>query len=134
MVDEATSARLARVRRRDTTPEQKVRQLLRALRVRVGFTKRKLPGSPDFVSIKGGWAIQVHGCFWHQHPGCHRATMPKRNRALWEQKFAANLERDRRLALELRRLGFRLLVVWECDAEERPVQVARKLARLVAGR
>jgi DNA mismatch endonuclease (patch repair protein) len=100
--------------------------------VRVRSTKRRLPGSPDLVSIKGRWAVQVNGCFWHQHSGCVRATMPKRNRALWEQKFAANLERDHRLASKLREMGFRVLVIWECEVEERPAYVATRLGRFVA--
>lgn len=84
------------------------------------------------MSIKGRWAVQVNGCFWHQHSGCVRATMPKRNRALWEQKFAANLERDHRLASKLREMGFRVLVIWECEVEERPAYVATRLGRFVA--
>ncbi|BDG02825.1 hypothetical protein AMOR_18210 [Anaeromyxobacter oryzae] len=84
------------------------------------------------VSIKGGWAIQVNGCFWHRHAGCARATLPKRNRDLWTEKFAANVERDRRLARALRAEGFRLLVVWECQLDERPAHVAAKLRRFVA--
>ena len=133
-VDEATSRRLARVRQRGTSPEQQVRVLLRGMGVRVRSSKRRLPGSPDIVSIKGRWAVQVNGCFWHQHPGCARATMPKRNRSLWEQKFAANMERDERLAAKLREMGFRLLVVWECEVEERPARVAARFARLIRGR
>jgi DNA mismatch endonuclease (patch repair protein) len=132
-VDEATSRRLARVRQRGTSPEQQVRLLLREMGVSVRSTKRRLPGSPDIVSIKDRWAVQVHGCFWHQHPGCVRASMPKRNRALWKQKFAGNLERDRRLAAKLREVGFRLLVVWECEVEERPALVASKLRQFIAG-
>lgn len=131
-VDEDTSRRLARVRRRDTTPEQQLRALLRDLGIRVRSTERSLPGSPDVVSIKGGWAIQVNGCFWHRHAGCARATLPKRNRDLWTEKFAANVERDRRLARALRSQGFRLLVVWECQLEERPARVAAELRRFVA--
>ena len=130
-VDPVTSLRLGRVRQRGTTPEQQVRRLPRGMGVRVRAARRRLPGSPDIVSIKGRWAVQVHGCFWHQHRGCAKATMPKRNRELWAQKFAGNQERDRRLAAELRRMGFRLLVVWECEVEERPADVTAKLNRFV---
>ena len=133
-VDDATSRRLARVRQRDTSPEQQVRTVLRKMGVRLGKPRRRLPGSPDVVSVKGRWAVQVHGCFWHRHAGCVRATTPTRNRALWVRKFEANQERDRRLASALRRLGFRLLVVWECEIEERPARVASRLARFVAPR
>ena len=131
-VDLTTSRRLALVRQRDTSPEQQVRRLLREAGVYVRRSGRRLPGSPDFVSLQGRWAIQVHGCFWHQHQGCPRATMPKRNRVLWRQKFTANRERDTRLARQLKAMGFRLLVLWECEIETRPSKVLSMLEKFVS--
>lgn len=103
--------------------------MLRELGVRLGRPARRLPGSPDIVSLKHGWAIQVHGCFWHQHPACPRATLPMNNRQRWREKFAGNRKRDARLAKELRALGFRLLVLWACHVDEHPARVAARLAR-----
>jgi DNA mismatch endonuclease, patch repair protein len=114
-VDEATSKRLGRIRQRDTTPEQVVRKLLAASGLRFRKENRDLPGSPDVANRRARWAIFVHGCFWHAHRGCPRATVPKRNKAFWEAKFAANRARDARAARALRRLGYSVIVVWECE-------------------
>jgi DNA mismatch endonuclease (patch repair protein) len=75
------------------------------------------------------WAIFVHGCFWHQHPKCQRATMPKRNAAFWRAKFAANRARDARVRRQLRGRGYFVLTVWECEAE-RPSSLGRRLRAL----
>jgi DNA mismatch endonuclease (patch repair protein) len=114
-VDEATSKRLGRIRQRDTTPEQVVRKLLAASGLRFRKENRDLPGSPDVANRRARWAIFVHGCFWHAHRGCPKATVPKRNKAFWEAKFAANRARDARAIQELRRLGYSVLVIWECE-------------------
>ena len=131
IVDAATSERLGRVRQSGTLAEQLVASMLRELGARVGRPKRKLPGSPDFVNITRGWCIFVHGCFWHAHAGCRRATLPKRNRAFWTKKFADNRRRDARALRAMRAHGIRPLVIWECAIEERPKAVLRRLARLV---
>jgi DNA mismatch endonuclease (patch repair protein) len=78
------------------------------------------------VSLKLRLAVFVHGCFWHGHSGCVRATVPKRNRAFWIAKFQRNRERDRSVAAELRRLGFRVVTVWECEVDD-PVSLARRV-------
>src|SRR5262249_2591674 len=88
-----------------------------------------LPGSPDAANRTRLWAVFVHGCFWHRHDGCVRTTTPKRNRAFWEAKFAANQTRDRRAGLALRRLGYTVVIVWECEAE-RHISLVRKLRTL----
>jgi DNA mismatch endonuclease (patch repair protein) len=116
-VDEATSKRLGRIRQRDTTPEQVVRKLLSAAGLRFRKENRNLPGSPDLANRRARWAIFVHGCFWHAHRGCPRATVPKRNKAFWEAKFAANRARDARAVRALRRLGYSVLIVWECETK-----------------
>jgi DNA mismatch endonuclease (patch repair protein) len=129
-VDADTSARMANIRQRGTEPELAVRAMLTALGARYRTGNRDLPGSPDLANRNRHWAIFVHGCFWHAHPGCVKATLPKRNRTFWEDKFTANRARDRRAAASLRRLGFRTLVVWECELA-RSASVARRIANLV---
>lgn len=115
VTDEATSARLARQKQAGTAPELAVRAMVRELGARYRTKNRDLPGSPDLANRRRRWAIFVHGCYWHGHLGCDRATLPKRNRGFWRAKFAANRARDSRKAAELRALGFRVITTWECD-------------------
>ncbi|MBE7481977.1 MAG: DNA mismatch endonuclease Vsr [Polyangiaceae bacterium] len=118
--DARTSARMKRVGKSATAAELRVRATLRLLGVRSRTVVRSLPGTPDLGSKKRRWVIFVNGCFWHGHPGCSRATIPRRNRAAWLAKIAANKSRDTRVERELRGAGFSVLVVWECqtlDAE-----------------
>ncbi len=129
-VDAATSIRLGRIRQKDTEPEQVVGKFLTACGLRYRRKNRDLPGSPDFANRTRKWAVFVHGCFWHSHAGCFKATVPKRNRDFWLAKFATNRKRDRRAVTALRRRGYVVLVVWECDAELRPEVVVRRLRRL----
>lgn len=131
-VDAATSKRLSRVRQKNTTPELLVRRLLHHLGIRFRVGGRGLPGRPDITNRTGGWAVLVHGCFWHRHPGCGRATAPKRNATFWMAKFKANQARDARVVRELRALGLVPVVVWECEVENRPATVARRLQAAVS--
>jgi DNA mismatch endonuclease (patch repair protein) len=120
ILDPETSARLALIPQRRTKPEQIVRSELhrRGKRFRVNHN-RDLPGNPDVANRTARWAIFVHGCFWHHHDGCKRATIPKRNREFWLSKFAANRERDRRSEEALRQAGFQVITIWECEAEDK---------------
>jgi DNA mismatch endonuclease, patch repair protein len=128
-IDLKTSARMALVRQQDTTPELAVRRVLYAFGHRFRVRNRDLPGSPDIANRRRRWAVFVHGCFWHRHQGCPRTTTPKRNRNFWSKKFQANQARDVRALARLRRLGYRTVVVWECETESSEVLV-RKLRRL----
>jgi DNA mismatch endonuclease (patch repair protein) len=131
VVDDETSARMGRVRQKGTKPELIVRGLIYELGHRYRVENRDLPGSPDIANRRRGWAVFVHGCYWHRHRGCLMATTPRRNRAFWEVKFAANQARDRRALRQLRGLGYHTLVVWECQTK-RPVALRRRLARWFA--
>lgn len=130
VVDAATSQRLARIRQRGTSAELFVRRILASLGLRYRTENRDLPGSPDLANRTRRWAVFVHGCYWHAHEGCVRATVPKRNRAFWEAKFVANRARDTRALLALRRRGFQAVVVWECELEW-PERVQKRLRRLL---
>src|SRR5436309_14295564 len=91
-------------------------EVLRSLRIR--FTRRvsALPGRPDLLGIEPGqWAIFVHGCFWHSHRNCRRAMIPINNATYWRKKFAGNVSRDAKVTARLRRMGYRVLVLWECE-------------------
>jgi len=108
---------MARVRQRGTKPELRIRALLTRLGIRYRLNASSLPGTPDIVNRRARKAIFVHGCFWHRHAGCRKATTPKRNKTFWLQKFRANEARDKRKFDELHALGFGVLVIWECELE-----------------
>ena len=130
VTDPETSARLGRVRQKDTKPELAVRKILTELGLRYRVRNRDLPGSPDIANRKQKWVVFVHGCFWHRHPGCPRASTPKRNAAFWNAKFEANQRRDARAARQLRAMGFRVIRIWECQSEK-PATIRTRLARLL---
>jgi DNA mismatch endonuclease (patch repair protein) len=127
VVDAETSLRMAGIRQKDTSAEQIVREILRRLGHSYRVSNRDLPGSPDAANRSRRWAVFVHGCFWHSHTRCPRATVPKRNRRFWAEKFEANRKRDAHAIAALRRLGYRVVVIWECEAEKRAASVTRRL-------
>jgi DNA mismatch endonuclease (patch repair protein) len=102
-------------RQRRTKPEEFIAGLLRELGIFYRRNVRSLPGSPDFANKSRHWALFVNGCFWHHHFGCARATIPTRNRDFWLDKFATNRDRDVSMSAALVALGFRVIVVWECE-------------------
>jgi DNA mismatch endonuclease (patch repair protein) len=102
-------------RGKDTRPEVALRQHLHRLGYRFRVHSRHLPGTPDIVFPARGAAIQVHGCFWHQHPECRWAVRPRTRIEYWLPKLQRNAERDRESADRLQALGWRSMVVWECE-------------------
>ena len=112
------SSRLARVRQRGTAPELAVRRVASRLGLRYTLNNRDLPGSPDLANRSKQFVIFVHGCYWHRHAGCTRATTPKNNRAFWEAKFARNVERDTAAVEKLDAKNYRVAVIWECEAAD----------------
>jgi DNA mismatch endonuclease, patch repair protein len=127
-LDAARSARMGAIRQSGTEPELVVRRLLRTLKVRTQANARGLPGTPDMANRRRRLAIFVHGCFWHRHAGCSKATTPRHNRSHWVRKFAENVRRDARHVAELEQMGFRVIVVWECETRE-PERLVRRLRR-----
>lgn len=103
------------VRQSNTKPELMLRKRLYALGFRYRLHRRDLPGTPDLVLPRHRAVIFVHGCFWHRHPDCSRATTPKSNYDFWMKKFRRNMERDEAVRLELESIGWKVLVVWECQ-------------------
>ncbi|MBS5905279.1 MAG: DNA mismatch endonuclease Vsr [Acetobacteraceae bacterium] len=103
---------------KNTTPELAVRRLLHALGYRFRLHCRDLPGTPDIVFPGRCKAIQVHGCFWHQHEGCRRATVPMTRRDYWLPKLARNRERDAEAERRLASLGWDTATVWECEVAD----------------
>lgn len=121
---------MSAVRGRDTKPEMIVRRLLFSMNYRYRLHHRDLPGRPDVAFLGRRKAIFVHGCYWHRHPGCRKATSPKTRAEFWAEKFDRNVERDRRAVEQLAEIGWRSLVVWECETGA-PEVLALRLERFL---
>ncbi|WP_432769022.1 MAG: DNA mismatch endonuclease Vsr [Sphingopyxis sp.] len=109
---------MAKIGPRDTKPEMVVRRKLHELGRRFRLHRRDLPGTPDIVLPAARKVIFVHGCFWHRHEGCRKSTTPKTRVQFWQEKFARNIDRDRRKEAELRQSGWDVLTVWECETRD----------------
>jgi|SRR5579859_1897862 len=120
---------MAKVRQEGSAPEQTVRNMLVELGLPFKINGKALPGSPDIYRPGLQCALFIHGCFWHRHRGCSAATTPKTNQAFWKKKFTANVARDKRKSSQLRRLGYRVLTVWECqiESEQRRERIRNRL-------
>ena len=123
------SARMARIRSKDTKPELLVRKSLWAAGYRYRLHAEGLPGKPDMVLPSLGIAILVHGCFWHHH-SCQKGRIPERNAAFWRAKLETNKSRDRRNRATLRQAGWKVTVVWECSLST-IARRKRQLAKLL---
>lgn len=129
IIDSACRSELmARIKGTNTKPEIHVRRVAHAMGLRFRLHRKDLPGRPDLVFPRYRTVVFVHGCFWHRHKDCTFATTPKTRAAFWAAKFAANIERDARNKADLRRLGWRVIVLWECELE-RPGFVEKVLGK-----
>ena len=112
---EQRSRNMARIRGRDTKPEMELRSALHRMGLRFRVCRRDLPGRPDIVFPRQKLAVQVRGCFWHQHVGCPAGRLPASRLEYWRPKLEGNVRRDAEKDGALVALGWRLLVVWECE-------------------
>jgi DNA mismatch endonuclease, patch repair protein len=115
---ERRSDNMARIRSKDTVPELLVRSLVHKLGYRFRLHRPDLPGRPDIVLPKMMKAILVHGCFWHQHRNCIDGRLPKSRRDYWLPKLMRNKHRDRENRAKLRKAGWSVLVVWDCETRD----------------
>lgn len=115
---ELRSQMMRSIRKKNTRPELEVRRVLRRLGFGYRLHAADLPGNPDIIFRTRRKAIFVHGCFWHQHPGCHLAKKPSARPEYWLPKLARNVERDRAAVAALEALGWKTLVVWECEVSQ----------------
>lgn len=106
---------MSRVGSKNTKPELLVRSVLHRMGYRFRLHRKDLPGSPDIVLPKHRTAVFVNGCFWHQHPGCRRATVPKNNSDYWRRKLERNVERDWAARARLEEMGWKAVTLWECE-------------------
>lgn len=118
---------MASIKGRDTSPEKSARSCLRRLGIRYRGNVRKLPGTPDIVIQRHKKLIFVHGCFWHGHKGCRRATRPKTNRTFWDKKIDGNITRDRLNLCQLKKAGWAVLVIWQCQIKDKAKLMKRIL-------
>ncbi len=109
---------MSRVRGKHTKPEMRVRQAAHALGLRFRLHRNDLPGRPDLAFPKHRVALFVHGCFWHRHRDCPKASTPKSRLDFWQAKFDANVLRDVRVSADLEALGWRVLTIWECESKK----------------
>ena len=125
------SAMMSRVRSKNTKPELAVRSILHRMGYRFRLHRKDLPGCPDIVLPKYKTVIFVHGCFWHQHPGCKYAYNPKSRKTFWQKKFRQNVEQGKKVRKKLTRLGWKVIVIWECELIDTNmvIRIIRKLQR-----
>jgi DNA mismatch endonuclease (patch repair protein) len=132
MVDRISKQRrswnMARIRSRNTEPERLVRSILHRAGFRFRLHRSDLPGRPDITLPRYRTVVFVHGCFWHRHSRCRFAYMPKTRTKFWRSKFEQNVQRDREQRRQLRRAGWKVIVVWECELRD-PDRLRRRLLR-----
>src|SRR5215472_9134020 len=118
---------MSRIRGANTKPELIVRSLLHRMGFRFRLHVRALPGCPDIVLARWNCVVLVHGCFWHRHRGCKLAYTPKSRKAFWTKKFEGNISRDKKALAKLKQLGWKALVVWECELCDHDLLTSRLL-------
>lgn len=115
---EKRSWNMSRIPSKDTKPELKVRSFLFRHGFRFRLHVKNLPGHPDIVLPKYQTVVEVRGCFWHRHPACRQATTPSTNVEFWQEKFKRNVARDRVTERRLKELGWKLIVIWQCELKK----------------
>ena len=122
---------MSRIRSKNTKPEMIVRKYLHGQGFRYRLHVKDLPGKPDIVLPRVKTAILVHGCFWHQHPGCSKASLPTSNREFWVDKLSRNVERDGEKKKQLVELGWKVIEIWECELKPKANFVSSDLLALL---
>lgn len=129
---ERRSWNMGQIRSGDTAPEMSVRSVLHRMGFRFRVHVKGLPGKPDIVLSKWEHIIFVHGCFWHRHAGCKLAYTPKTRIKFWKEKFRQNRLRDETVVHELRKMGWEVSIVWECETMDKE-ELVRKLEKAIKG-
>jgi DNA mismatch endonuclease, patch repair protein len=127
------SANMRAIRGKNSAPELAVRRAAHGLGFRFRLHRRDLPGSPDMVFPRWRTAIFVNGCFWHGHHGCRRSKLPASNVEFWKTKLTANIVRDRKNYAALRKMGWHVAVIWQCEVGDDSA-AAKIVERILLGR
>jgi DNA mismatch endonuclease (patch repair protein) len=128
----ARSALMSKIRGKNTTPEIRIRKLLFSLGYRYRLHDKRLPGCPDIVFVSRKKAIFINGCFWHGH-SCKRGAKPTSNTEFWELKISGTISRDRKNKAALRKIGWSVLTVWQCEMRDLPTLRCRLVEFLDKG-
>lgn len=118
---------MSKIRGKNTKPEIILRSQLFKQGFRFRIHKKTLPGKPDIVLERYKTAIFVHGCFWHYHKGCREGRIPSANSKYWREKLLKNVEKDKMHIRELEELGWKVIIVWECEIEKKLEQTVEKV-------
>jgi DNA mismatch endonuclease (patch repair protein) len=130
LTPEHRSWNMGRIKSGDTKPELTVRSIFHRMGYRFRLHRKDLPGKPDIVLPKYKTVIFVHGCFWHRHEGCKYAYTPKSRTDFWQEKFQSNVERGRKVVNELIKMGWHVLIIWECEIKT-PERVSEIIQRFL---
>ncbi len=115
---ERRSRNMARVQSKNTAPEMRVRRIAHRMGLRFRLHRTDLPGKPDLVFPRYRMVVFVHGCFWHRHTDCKRASLPATRQEFWQAKFESNIARDLKQQAALANSGWTVLVLWECELKD----------------
>ncbi|HUT29110.1 MAG TPA: DNA mismatch endonuclease Vsr [Sedimentisphaerales bacterium] len=126
LTKEQRSFNMSRIRNKNTRPEILVRSIVHRMGYRYSLHRKDLPGKPDLVLVKHKKVIFVHGCFWHMHKCRYGRVVPKTNKTFWKSKRQGNVARDKRNLRQLRKAGWKVLTVWECQTRNQE-KLAKKL-------
>ena len=130
-VSEQRSRNMSAIKSKNTKPEIAVRKVLHSMGYRFRLHSKDLPGSPDIVLPKYKTVIFVHGCFWHRHENCKYATTPKTREEFWESKFKENVIRDKSHQKKLSAIGWKIIIVWECEIKDKNLLINDRLKGLL---
>ena len=119
------SFNMSRIRGKDTKPEMVVRSMVHRMGFRYRLHQKNLPGKPDIVLTRHRKIIMVHGCFWHMHNCRYGRVVPKTNAKFWQEKRAATVARDKRNLRQLRKDGWKVLTIWECQIKKSKALINR---------
>lgn len=121
---------MSRIRNKNTKPEIIVRKILSKLGFRYRLHNSKLPGKPDIVITKARKIFLINGCFWHQHKNCAKQAMPKVNTEYWRPKLQRNVEKQEQDIKSLRKLGWKVYKIWECQTKNEQ-KLTQKLLKIL---
>jgi DNA mismatch endonuclease (patch repair protein) len=128
---EKRSEVMARIRGKNTKPELFLRSALHRLGYRFRLHARNLPGSPDIFLPRYKCVVFVNGCFWHAHKNCPKFKVPSSNKAFWMKKLRENVTRDLNKSKAIRKMGIKVIVVWECQLKAKPQDSINKVIRIL---
>ena len=133
-VSEQRSRNMSAIKSKNTKPEIAVRKLLHSMGYRFRLHSKNLPGSPDIVLPKYKTVIFVHGCFWHRHENCKYASTPKTRQEFWNKKFNENILRDKKNLEILSSLGWKIIIIWECEIRNKKINLEQIFKNVIKKR